>query len=430
MQILLAILALSFLIVIHELGHFLVAKLSGIKVHEFALFMGPKLFSVQRGETMYSLRAIPLGGFVKMEGEEETSQDERAFNNKPILVRAAVIAAGPIANLLIAVIIFSTVYSLNGFRTTRVEGIAEGSPAYSAGIRNGDRIISYDGKVVYEPMDMLSFMFVSKGKPADVHVKRDNEVLNVRVTPEVIPANRYVLGFVTKKEYGTGSNIVSNVDPNAPAGKGGLNAGDVIIRVNDKEVTTKQQIGKYLNASGGNPIKITVLRDQKEVVLDMVPMATKDPEAYDIGVSFAAERGSVGESIKQAVLNTYATARSVLYSLVWLITGVVSLNQMMGPVGIVTTIGEVVQQSTTIWVTVMTLLNITSFISVNLGVFNLIPFPALDGSKLLLLVIESIRRKAIPPEKEAFISMIGLALLMMLMLFATYNDILRQVSGG
>ncbi|HHV98134.1 MAG TPA: RIP metalloprotease RseP [Clostridiaceae bacterium] len=427
MSILVAVIALSLLIIIHELGHFIVAKLSDIKVLEFSLFMGPKLFSVKRGETEYSLRAIPLGGFVKMEGEEEASDDERAFNRKPILTRAAVIAAGPIMNLIAALVTIIIILSFTGYYVPRVQGVKPGSPAYSAGIRDGDMILTYGGKRILHPSDIFLFAYGTKGAPVDVKVLRDGKTEIFRLEPEIIPENRYILGFVPKADYGPGSNVVADTGREQ---EGPFKPGDEIRMLNDTRVSEGREIREYLKTNGGKPIKVTVLRDGQEMVIDITPQVTRGEESYGLGFGYASERGGFFSIIKNSVYYALSIARNVYYSITWLITGRISLSQLSGPVGIVTTIGDVVEQSPTFVDKIQGLLSFMAFIGINLGMVNLIPIPALDGSKLLLLAVEGIRRKAIPPEKEAFISLVGFVLLIMLMIFTTYNDILRTVRGG
>lgn len=429
MQFVLAIIALSFLIIIHELGHFLVAKFSGIKVHEFALFMGPKLFSIQRGETMYSLRAIPLGGYVKMEGEEEASEDARAFNRKPVLVRAAVIAAGPIANLVTAIIIITILTMVSGYSTTRLSSVEPTSAAQEAGLKPGDTIVRYDNKSILHPADLSLFLFGTKGKPVEVEAIRDGKSFTTRLSPEIIAQNRYILGFRPNKAYGEGSNIVKAVEEDSPAYAAGLRPGDKIVRINATVIANNKDIRNFLNGNKGEAVKVTVEREGKQLSFSANPVMTKDQEQYDIGMEFERSSGGIVNSVKNSAILTYSISRNVYYSLAWLVSGKVSFNQLSGPVGIVNTIGDVVQQSPTLLVKTLSLLNLTAFISINLGLFNLVPFPALDGSKLIILLIEGVRRKAIPPEKEAMISLIGLALLVMLMIFATYNDLLRLISG-
>jgi len=430
MQFLVALAALSFLIVVHEFGHFIVAKLSGIKVHEFALFMGPKIFSIKKGETAYSLRLIPLGGFVKMEGEEEASEDERAFNKKPVYIRAAVIAAGPVANIIAAFLMVVIITTASGYSTTIMGNISEGSPAYDAGIRKGDKITSFNGKGVYHPMDIGLFLYGSKGESFDVVYERGGKENKAAIDPEVIPENNYILGLNMRKDYGKDSNIIDGVEKGSPAEKARLRAGDIIHSLNGTVITDAEQYRSFMRKNKGKPFDMTVYRDNSEVVINNItPGRDKNPEYYSVGFTYVRESGGAVNIVKHSAIYSYSVARYVYNSLTWLISGRVSLKQLSGPVGIVSVIGDVVETGPNIGEILLNLLNISALISINLGLFNLIPFPALDGSKLILLLVEKIRRKPLPPEKEALISMIGLALLVMLMLFATYNDILRLRGG-
>lgn len=430
MQTLVAILTLSFLIIIHEFGHFIVAKLSGIKVLEFSLFMGPKLLSVQKGETHYSIRLIPLGGYVKMEGEEEASDDERAYNKKPLGIRAAVLAAGPFMNLIAAVIIIVLLSSLTGYSTTRIEVVDPTSGTYEAGIREGDVIVSYDNKRIFHPADIYLFLFGTKGEPAEIEVMRQGEKKTFTVAPEVIPKNRYIIGFTPKKSFGDESNIIGNIDPNSPAYQAGLRPEDEIVMLDDTTVANNREIREFMNRSSGKAVKVTVMRDGQKLQFETVPITDVNEEQYDIGVYFASAKGNFIETVKYSFRYAYSVARNVMYSIIWLVTGRVSLSQLSGPIGIVGVIGDVVEQSPTFFEKFIGVFSLASFISINLGLVNLVPFPALDGSKLLLLAVEGIRKKPIPPEKEAFISFIGFVFLIILMIFSTYNDILRRVTGG
>ena len=173
MNILWAIIALSFLILIHELGHFVVARWADIKVLEFSIFMGPKLFSWGKGETKYSIRAIPMGGFVRMEGEEEDSDDERAFNKKPAWKRALVVAAGATMNIVIAIIIMTVISFSLGYNTNTISMMSEDSALKEAGLMVGDKIVSYDKKHVFYPSDLSLFLYVSEGEPVEVSYRRE-----------------------------------------------------------------------------------------------------------------------------------------------------------------------------------------------------------------------------------------------------------------
>ncbi|HOJ12491.1 MAG TPA: RIP metalloprotease RseP [Clostridiales bacterium] len=428
MNLILAFIAFNFIVIVHELGHFFVAKLTDIKVLEFSLFVGPKLFSIKKGETTYSLRLLPILAYVKMEGEEEESDSERAFNKKPIWTRAAVIAAGPLANLVIAVIVLCIVFSVTGFTTNRLSNVEEKSPAYNAALKEGDIILKYDGKSVYQPMDLIQFLYVYKGRPAEVEYNRGGQRFTTSISPTVIPEQeRYLFGFNAKQINGELSNVVGAVASDTPAAKAGLQDGDVIKKLNQSPISSKKDIDHFMADNKGNPVKMTVVRNGSEIVLDIVPYVSRLPEQYYLGIEFELQKGSFPGVLKHSILFAYSTARNVAYSLGWLITGRVSLNEMTGPVGIVSSIGDAVEQGTTFLSKLLYLLNITAFISIAIGATNLIPFPALDGNKLLLLLIEGIRKKPIPPEKEAFISMIGFVILIALAIFTIYNDTLRLI---
>ncbi|MCX8130090.1 MAG: RIP metalloprotease RseP [Clostridia bacterium] len=430
MNIFVAILALSFLIIVHEFGHFIVAKLSGIKVLEFSLFMGPKLFSLKRGETTYSIRSIPLGGYVKMEGEEQESSDDRAYNRKPVYIRAAVIAAGPIMNLIVAVIFLTIITSVAGYRTTNIRYVEENSPAYNAGIREGDRVLTYNGKKILHPMDVELFKFGNKGKPVGIEFERNGIKQKAEITPEIFKENRFLLGFSPMSYYNDKSNIVRADSVDSKNQKVLFRKGDKIVRLGSQEISSGRDIRKFLGQNGDKPINVEVIRNGKTETFTVIPTKSNAPEQYEIGLDFSGEKGNILNSLKHSAIYSVSLSRNIYYSLAWLVTGNVSMKQMSGPVGIVSTIGDIVEMSPTLADRILGLMQITAFISINLGLFNLIPFPALDGSKLVILAIEGIRRKAIPPEREAFISLIGLALLIMLMIYATYNDIVRLAGGG
>lgn len=431
MRILFTLLAFNLIIIIHEMGHFVVAKLSDIKVEEFSLFLGPKIFGFKRGETTYSLRTIPIIAYVKMEGEDEESKSERSFNKKSLLTRMAVIAAGPLANIILAVILFTTVFSFKGVETTIINEVQQDSPAFHAGIEKGDKIIRYDGKRVYQPIDIFQFLHVSKGSPAEIELLRDGERVTTQLTPNVIPESEsYLLGFGAEEN----TTVITEFASKSPIQEAGGQIGDKILQINDTPVDIVADIRSYLNVNGATSIDITVLRNDEEIILTAIPYTQSIPEHYVIGLenmraSFKIDTPSVFRNIGHAFVYTYSNVRNVGYSLIWLFTGQVAVNQMMGPVGIVATIDQVVQQSPNFLDKLLSLFNITAFISAVVGATNLIPFPALDGNKLLLLGVEAVRRKPISTEKEALISMVGFVLLITLAIYITYNDILRLISG-
>lgn len=428
MSVLMTILAFNFIIIIHEMGHFIAAKALGVKVLEFSLFIGPKLFSIKRGETQYSLRLLPLLAYVKMEGEDESSDHERSFGKKPLLSRAIIIAAGPFANLASALIILTIVFSISGYVTNKVSQAPEGSPAYQAGIRAGDEIIKYDGKRIYSPLNIAEFMYVSKGEPATIQYKRGDTIHNTQIVPRVIPQDKYLLGFATNEAYGENSTKIASVEPGSPSDKAGIKKGDKILSLNGKKMNNMTEIVDFMIQNKSAPIDVILLRGNEEISLkNIIPVKGSNPEYFDIGIDYAFVTPGVFQALGHSVEFTYATTRGVAYTLSWLITGKVSLMQMVGPVGIVTTINQAAQQGSNWMEKLISLLNITAFISIAIGATNLVPFPALDGGRLLILIIEAIRRKSIPIEKESAINMLGFVLLIVLAVFVTTNDLVRVV---
>jgi len=430
MNLLIAFIAFDLIVIIHELGHFIAAKLSGIKVIEFSLFMGPKLFGFKRGGTNYSLRLIPILAYVKMEGEEEVSDSEGAYNKKPLYIRAIVALAGPFANLLTAFIIMLIVFSISGYSTMQIKTVDPDSPAAAAGIQPGDVIRSYDGKSLYQPIDLVQFVYVYKGRHSEIVLVRGNQTITSSIDPKFISGQtKYLFGFTVKAADGTDSNVINEIYPGMPAEKAGIVKGDRIIGLNGVQIAGKKDIDAFMSQNQQKAVNVKIVRNNQIIILNVTPQPEKVEDQYYVGVDFNSEHGSVFSIIDYSLKFTFSTVRSVVYSLFWLITGRVSVSQMMGPIGIVSTISSVAQQSPTFALMILNLLNITAFISIALGATNLIPFPALDGSKLVLIAVEAIRKKPLSPEKESYISMVGFFLLIILAVFTFYNDIMRLLKG-
>mgnify|MGYP000356459662 CR=1 FL=1 len=423
MNIIMILLAFNFILIIHELGHFVVAKLSKIKVEEFSLFVGPKLFSFTKGETTYSLRLFPILAYVKMEGEDEESESENAFNKKPVWVRAAVIAAGPLANILSAIILITICFYISGFQTMTISKIGEDSPALRAGLQVGDEIIEYDNKRVYQPLDLQQFLYISKGKPTNIKVKRNNEVVELYIEPQVIPSTkRYMLEFTLNTESSK-VNVVESVSKGGAADKAGIQKGDRIVKINGEDVNDYNSLRAALQQYGNSSVVVTVERNGEMLDLEATPVEAVDMEQYNVGFAFGYTKGSVLASLKQGTVFAYSNVRLVPYTLGWLFTGKASIAEMVGPVGIVSSMNDAVNTTTSTIDAILTILYMTAYISVAVGATNLVPFPALDGSKLVILAIEAIRRKPIPIEKEAIITTVGFFLLIGLSIFITIKDI-------
>jgi regulator of sigma E protease len=270
----------------------------------------------------------------------------------------------------------------------------------------------------------MLFLFANKGRETDVVVSRDGKEIPLKIKPFVLPENRYLMGFSPKEFYGKDSNLVESVSTAEPAASSGLKKGDRIVAIDGDEVTSMRDITNKLAESGGKKLKVTVLRGTSYEEIDITPVKSTYSETYDIGVLFVGNvKGSVFDVIKQSFVSTYAYTREMVYSVVWLFQGKFPLRDMSGPVGIVAAINGAVENESTIMDKFLSLLRMMVFISVGLGISNLLPIPPADGSKLVLLTVEGIRRKPLPAEKEGLIMMAGFIFMMLLFVLILFNDI-------
>ena len=427
MGFILTIIAFNFIIIVHELGHFLVARLNGIKVLEFSLFVGPRLFCIKRGDTEYSLRLIPILAYVKMEGEEESSDDENAFSNKSVWARMAVVAAGPLSNLFFALVLLMIVFSFKEYKTTKVYSVSEDFPAYVAKMQEDDEIISYNGRRVYFPTDLMQYFYVDNGKAAKLVVLRNGEKKDINFPAFTIKEDRYIFGFDLLNKPGVNQTVINGVVSGYPASEAGVLPGDKIIALNDIAVHNINDILKITEQNKDKDINVKIERNGEEILVVLKPKLSKNQPSINLGIEFATSKASVLEALKCSIKYIWSNVRNVAYNLKWLVSGKVSIKKMSGPVGIVTSMNDAANTGSDVGERIFALLNMTAFINVAIGATNLIPFPALDGSKLLLLIVEAVRKKPISPEKEAKISMVGLTILLVLALITTSNDIMRLI---
>lgn len=338
MSFLVSILVFSIVIVIHELGHFVVAKKSGIKVNEFSVGMGPRLAGIKKGETEYSIRALPIGGYVAMEGEDEESDSEGSFSNAPVQNRIAVVVAGAVMNLILGfAILLYMVSSQDAITSKTVSIFHENAMTQQTGLQVDDEIIAVNGRRCYIANDIIYEFARTQDGVVDFTVRRDGKVIELN---------------------------------------------DVTFETYEAEDGTKQ------------------------LVLDFYV--------------YPAEK-TVSSVIKEAVNWTVSYARMIFLSLVDMITGHVAINQMSGPVGIVSVISEATS------VGLEPVLNIMALITINLGVFNLVPFPALDGGRLVFLIIEFLRGKPINPKYEIWVNTAGMVALLAFMAFVTFSDVTKLI---
>jgi regulator of sigma E protease len=326
---------------VHECGHFFFARIFKVKINEFSMGMGPVIFKRQSGDTQYSLRLFPIGGFVAMEGEDEDSDDKNAFGKKPPWQRAVIIAAGAMINLILGLILMSVIIasSPDGIGTARIaQFVGENPQSQAHGLMEGDEIKAINGHRVYTSYDINFFMMRDKDAVIDFTVRRDGETINVRSVK-----------FETMEIEGV----------------------------------------------------TAVIYDFKIVGIEK----------------------TFGSVLKHAVLDSVSVARIVWISLFDLVTFQFSLNDLAGPIGTMEIIADTASQATS--ANYSGLLMIMAFITINIGIFNLLPLPALDGGRLIFIIIEGIRKKPIEAKYEALVHSIGIALLLTLMAVVTFNDIVK-----
>lgn len=338
-SIIIAILIFAFLIFFHEMGHMLVAKACGIRVNEFQIGFGPRLFGFTKGETKYSVKLIPFGGACLMEGEDAESEDTRAFCNKPLWQRFLVVFAGPGFNFILAWILALIVLFSMGVDKPIITSVSEGLPAEEAGLLPGDRITYLNSYKVDFFRDISVYSFFNGENPIEVSYERDGVSDKVSITPALNEeTGRYILGV-----YGHRG---------------------------------REKVGFF----------------------------------ETLGYGFA--------EIKYQIYNTVQSLRM-------LVTGRISPNELSGPVGIVRAMGDTFTQSMVsgAFIAVMNMINFSVLLSANLGVMNLLPIPALDGGRILLFIVEAIRRKKLSEKVEGIIHGVGFGLLMLIMVFVFFNDI-------
>ncbi len=424
MNILVAILLLGFIIIIHELGHFLLAKKNGITVTEFSVGMGPRIASFVKNGTRYSLKIFPFGGSCMMLGEDETVEDDGAFHKKSVWARFSVIFAGAFFNFILAFVLALIITGAVGVDYPDITVVKEGTSAAEAGLRAGDRITKMNGSTIHfgREIDLYLMFHPLTEAPVEVTYLRDGRIYETRLKPKQI--TDYRMGF-TYSSANPAADILE-VDPSKPLGEQGVVAGDVIVKVDDTDIKTGEDLRKYFEEHplSGQPVTMTILHEGETKVAKVTP---EQVDYYDLGLYYYAGNTKVSplEAVKNSFHELKFYVKYTVSSLGYLITGKASMKDISGPVGIVNVVGQIVDESSKqgIRAVFLSLAGFCILISTNLGVMNLLPLPALDGGRLVFLLIEAVRGKPVPKEKEALVHFVGMALLMALMVFVLFNDI-------
>lgn len=402
---------LGFLVFIHEGGHFLIAKACKVFVKEFSIGFGPKIFSWQGKETKYSIRAVPLGGYVSMLGEEERSDEEGSFSKASIPRRLAIVFAGPIVNIAFGLVVYFILLSIVGNNpSTVIKDFADLNSPVAEYLQVGDEVVSINGKNIHIKSDIDKLMAKSSGENVTIAVKRDGKIVENTFKPNVIETK--VIGT-----YFSNSSLepkIRYVEENSSAKQAGIEAGDIITKINDTEIKEYTDISKAINSSETDTINIEIKRNIETLNFEIKPEVKK---TYVLGIYLEAYENSFKNNTYNAFWKTVYFTGDLVNNVKEIFTGNVSMDQMTGPIGI----SEMVVETSGIYDFVY----LMCMISLSLGITNLLPIPALDGGRILLLLVECVRRKPLNEELELQIQMIGFTILIVFSIYVSYRDILR-----
>jgi regulator of sigma E protease len=439
------VIVIGILILIHELGHFLVARWTGVGVERFSIGFGPVLLRWRGKETEYCLSAIPMGGYVKMLGEESPLEGgtalpydpKKAFALKPLWARFLIVFAGPGMNFVLAAFIAAVVLATVGRPVwPAVAGrVVESSPAATAGLRSGDMIVAVDARVVKYWEDVDRAVSGSNGRPLALTVKRGDATQTVTVTPQQTTIQDPILRE-TKQAWDIGAGPqsvpqISSVSPGSPAEKAGLQPGDVVLSVAGRRVFTAEDLVQTIRSRPGQPLPIEIERERRRITLTATPNA--EEEKTPTGETIKVGRIQAGIGSKAVSFVAYDPIRAVYHGAVWtmdmtvvtvkgfwkLVTGSIDRSNIGGPIQIASMAGQQAREG------LGPLAMFTAIISVNLAVLNLLPVPMLDGGHLFFFVIEAVLGRPLSLRKREAAQQLGFVLLMLLMVYALYNDLVR-----
>ncbi|MGQ9632138.1 MAG: RIP metalloprotease RseP [bacterium] len=420
---------LGVLIFVHELGHFLAAKRAGIRVEVFSLGFGPRLIGFRRGETDYRLSALPIGGYVKMAGQNDLNPTEAPtgaeweFTSKSVGQRFLVVVAGPSMNVLLCLFILFATY-VAGIKTVNyppiVGDVVEKSPASEAGLRGGDRILTVDGREITDWIELNEYFHRRVGREVSLKIERRTDVLTKVIVPRLDRSTGMgSIGILPEIEP-----IVAGIIEGMPASQSNLRAGDRIIAIDGTPVRNWYEMSAIIRRNAGNPLEFTVERNGTAIKMTITPKLNRELGIGQIGISVPPPpmkivRYSIPTAFAKSITKSIELVQEIYANLGRVITGRVSARAMGGPVMIASVAGAVARTGFT------ELLVFIAMISVNLGVINLMPLPILDGGHVILLALEKIMGHPVSERGRQIAWQIGVALLLLLMFFVTISDILR-----
>jgi len=442
MTFLSAIVLLGILIFVHELGHFLFAKKLGVRVLKFSLGFGPKLIGKKYGDTEYLVSAVPLGGYVKMMGEEpgdELKEEDKpfAYNYQPVWKRFLIVFSGPVFNLFFAAAIFFVVF-LSGVPVPKpyVGKVMDNSPAAEAGFITGDRITAINGKTVSGWDDIDISINESHGDRLFFRIEREGKIIELPITPEKKTVKNIFGENTEVMDIGIMPLLypdVGEVIKNAVAEKAGIKKGDRIVEIEGAPIKTWYDITAMIHVSPEKPLRLKIKRDENFLELTVTPekKTFKYPDGTEkqiglIGISPAGNNAIKKYNLLRAaslgIKRTWDMVVLTFVGVVKLIQRIVPAETLGGPIMIFQMAGQQASLGA------MNFFLFMAVISINLGVLNLLPIPILDGGHILFLGVEAVRRKPLSEKVMAIAQRIGLAIIITLMAFAFYNDIIRFIS--
>jgi len=437
-DVLAVVFVLGVMILIHELGHFLAAKHFDVRVEAFSFGFGPRLFGRKVGETDYRVCALPLGGYVKMAGEQpgdEHTNDPREFSSKPRWQRLIIAVMGPAMNIILAVALLVGLFMVRYERLAVqsqppiLSDVEANSPAAKAGLQDGDRIEAVDGKQNPSWEDVNMRVVASAGEPLHLTVERSGRQFEATVTPTADPSTGVgYTGWAEQVPIELGEII-----PGMPAAKAGLKTGDLLISVNGEPIHSGRKLPDALQRGGGQPVVLEYSRNgvrQTTTVTPVFRQSDREASAWRIGVALLPKyekiitRLSFGAALRESIDQNRKNATLILEFLRGILQRRMSPKSLNGPIGIAQLSGQAARHG------FGDLMMLMSAISLNLGIFNLLPIPILDGGVIVLLLFESLIGRDISLAVKERIVQVGFVFLMLLFVFVIYNDIVKSLAHG
>lgn len=451
------LIALGILVAVHEWGHYIVAKLSGVWVEKFSLGFGPKIIGFHKNGTDYRIAPIPLGGYVKLYGQdpweeaggdakkaEEIANDPRAFHSKPMSRKLATVLAGPMMNLVLCLLIMPVVFMVGRLQPKILDqapvviGVSKDSPAVAAGLQKGDRILSFDGVATPTWQELLLQIALHPDENVKVAYEREGKKTEVTLAETTDKTKSQVTGWVGIEPFDFYANepLIDTVNTNSPAAAAGLKAGDRIVSIDGTPVEYWTDLTKAVQKSEGKALSVTVARDGAENALTVTPMLNADANTQGGGVwiigvtkrmnldDFVKKRHGLIDAFKLGFKENLKLLGLTLDVVKRLFTGDLSYKALGGPLQIAKATSSAAESG------FGEFLYLLSFLSLQLGVLNLLPVPVLDGGHVVFMLLEAARRKPLSPRVRQVSTQIGLVMLLGLMVLVTFNDISSIIGFG